>query len=895
MSTVPGGETREIILPPGTYCYVQAINTGKVSTRVGPIAFTLTQQDQLVAYDAEKDKFSKSDPANAIRQTAKAAEGNYLILENPSEERDVQFPKEGSTSDSTPRLAHGRRINVPGPINFALWPGQKAHAIKGHQLRLNEYLIVRIYNAELAIQNWSKAAIAPSSSSTVPPANPDPNAKVTTEIKTAEAKKDAKVDSPASILSTAPDKLNLTNGKLLIIKGTDVSFYIPPTGVEVISENGEANTFVRNAVTLERLEYAILVDENGNKRYAHGPAVIFPEPTERFTEDTVEDGSKTRKFRAIELNAIQGLHVKVIAEYEEGGKKYNVGDELFLTGKENAIYYPRPEHSIIRYGNQTRHFATAIPAGEGRYLMNRETGEITTEAGPRMLLPDPIKEVIVRRILSEKEATLWYPGNRVALEYNQELAASAEVAGTSNANFVNDSAYRSRGGGGGGYEGVGFSGYSGISGFSGRATLGEAGPIEKSSRKVAGDSFNRGTNYTKPRTLLLDSKFDGVPQINVWTGYAVMIVDKQGGRRVEQGPCNVLLNYDETLERFALSTGKPKVTDRLHEDVYLSIYNNKVSDIVEVETKDHVRLNLKLSLVVNFEGDKPEKWFSVDNYVKLLCDHVRSVLKGRIQQTKIEDFYNNSVAIIRDIVLGKSDEKTATRPGMVFEQNGMVVRDVEVLEVVIPDGRISEMLKNAQQEVIRTNIEISGAQRLLEATKQKESISRETAMAKATTETHNRNLEIERVGGELKVVLAKIDSQIQQYGQKQKEVAASEAIAKLSLTEKLARDKAQADQNSAIALAEQQRRIEMLGAEADSIIKRFEAFDGGLAEALVVLGRDETMTKIAQATSVQAMIGGNSVVDALTKVLAGTSVGDRIGKLIAPITRSDSAAVNTRD
>ena len=52
------------------------------------------------------------------------------------------------------------------------------------------------------------------------------------------------------------------------------------------------------------------------------------------------------------------------------------GDEIFITGKETAIYFPREEHSLVRYDGKDKHFAVAIPAGEARYVMNRKTGEI---------------------------------------------------------------------------------------------------------------------------------------------------------------------------------------------------------------------------------------------------------------------------------------------------------------------------------------------------------------------------------------------------------------------------------------------------------------------------------------------------------------------------------------
>jgi major vault protein len=81
--------------------------------------------------------------------------------------------------------------------------------------------------------------------------------------------------------------------------------------------------------------------------------------------------------------------------------------------------------------------------------------------------------------------------------------------------------------------------------------------------------MRRGTQFTPPPMLTLNTKYDGVPSINVWTGWAVQVVDKSGSRRVVVGPETVLLEYDESLEIIELSTGKPKSTDRLVRDVYL--------------------------------------------------------------------------------------------------------------------------------------------------------------------------------------------------------------------------------------------------------------------------------------------------------------------------------------
>src|SRR5699024_5120830 len=132
--------------------------------------------------------------------------------------------------------------------------------------------------------------------------------------------------------------------------------------------------YVRDAITLERLEYCILMNERGNKKYIHGPAVVFPEPDEKVV---INKATNSPKFRAIELSDISGVYVKIICDCEDG----EAGDELFITGKDQKIYYPRAEHSIISYDGNIVHHAVAIPEGEGRYVMDRMTGKIRMEKG----------------------------------------------------------------------------------------------------------------------------------------------------------------------------------------------------------------------------------------------------------------------------------------------------------------------------------------------------------------------------------------------------------------------------------------------------------------------------------------------------------------------------------
>lgn len=863
-------QKRDLVLFPGEYAYMQDQTRGLIKTYVGPSVTTPSGQEFPVSYNLETQRFQRCDLSQVTCHGPQASEGEYIVLENPAV--DGSKPEEGGVKPS-PSLKIGRKVNVPGPVQFALWPLQRATVIKGHHLRSNQYLLVRIYNEEEARTNWSKAVAVRAAGET----------------------------GETTVATAAVDALGLTIGKLLIIKGTEVSFYIPPTGVEVISD--ESNNYVREAVTLERLEYSILVDENGNKRYEKGPQVVFPKPTENFY---VENGN--RKFRAIELNKIQGLHIKVIAEYEEGGETHSVGDEMFITGEHTPIYYPRVEHSIIRYGEKNKHYATALPAGEGRYVMNRETGEIKTECGPKMLLPDPRTKVIVRRVLSDKQVKLWYPGNEEALAYNQQLRALAHNAPSARSGFVSEGdvqrgqqAHRKMLAGG---PSAAFPAsqaqFGALADYSEEdipleatflATTAHQQKVGGSTSKNIGgaaipDAFNRGTSYTQPRTVTLDTKYEGVPSIAVWTGYAILVVSKTGERRVVTGPATILLNYDESLEVLELSTGKPKNTDQLEKTVYLRVANNKVSDWVSVKTKDLVDVTLKLSYRVNFEGT-PEKWFACENYVKFLCDHVRSVLKGMAQKRKVEEFGNSGVDIVRDAILGAASAD-GTRAGMSFSENGMRISDVEVLGIEVNDKAINDMLSRAQHEVVGANIKLHQAEKELEVTQRQEEIARTKAESAAVTAKRNAELLEQRISQDLSVAQAKIKAELE-AAQKQKEAnLAKEEVANVASQGDLQRAKAKADQDAAIETQKQTLRLEGIKAETDAMTKRFDSIQKGFSEALLTLGNQDTLVKVAQAMSVQQFVGGKDVVDVIQKLFNGSGL-DGLLKVV-----TDRAALPTQ-
>lgn len=836
------GNSNELILNPGEFAFLQDNTKGNVQTFVGPLVITQTGQLRPILFG--KGRFTETSLQNAAAQSVSAEKGQYLILENPAmkENGGLKHPVAASNNTSTPDLLHGQKIVVPGPVEFALWPQQAVTLIGGHHLRPDQYLLVRIYDEDAAVANWGDAIV-------VEVGDEDND------------KKDSKNDAEAIVGKTAQE-LDLSLGKLLVIK--DVSFYIPPTGVEVIpAENGE---YVRDALTLEMSEYAILVDSNGNKRYEPGPQIVFPEPTEEFFR---EDGSI--KFKPIELTPAQGLHVKINCDYTDEvwpvvgestdeawpvvgesskvttqKRRFKEGDEVFITGATHPIYYPREEHSIVRYGEHLIHYATAVSAGQARYVMDKNSGKIVTRHGPDMILLNPIDEVFVTRILSDAESLLMYPGNQDSLQHNQALRQSQldryDGSGLLDSEKMVDEF---------------------VDQVKSKSLAYSARP--RAAKAALPDQIKRKTSYTKPHSVTLDDRFAGAPTLKVWTGSAVLLVQADGNRRVEVGPQVVTLDYDETASPLHLSTGKPKTTNELLTTGYLEVANNKVSDIISIETRDGVNVDLKLSYRVSFEGDET-KWFDIDNYVKYLCDHCRSLLKGVIRHHTIRVFYTDPVTVIRDTILGaKTEGEDRCR---LFKENGMVITDVEVLGVTIADAEIGHLLARQQQEVVTNQIAIDRTVQQLEV------VTAEAENEKATLKLRDEVYQLKQG-----LDLAKLADQGVEAA-----VRAAEALKRFEerdVQEAQKRKTETADHEEELRHRTDLVELDIRGEEAETanVIARFGAANGDLAAAIRQLGDEQLLEKVATAMGPMRIIGGGTITD----VLAGL-LGDQGSEMLSRLT-----------
>lgn len=813
---------KDLVLSSNEYSYVLDQTKGFISCLVGPTKMSLSQSDSLVTFNTHTKKFESCSYGEAIKLLTICPENWYCILKNPT--KDNKHPAPGASNVLPDTMEIGKKINIMGPVAFALYPGQMAKVVRGHALRSNQYLLARVYEANAA--NNSQG-----------------------EIRNADGE----------LVETT--KTNYVNGQILVIKGTEVSFYIPPTGIEVIPvDNNDKNGYIREAVTLERLEYCILKDEDGNKRYVHGPQVVFPKPTETFV--TSPKGGFI--FRAVELSKISGIYVKVIAEYKDvdsAGKEivHPVGEELFITGNDQMIYYPRPEHAIITYDGKMMHHAIAIPEGEGRYIMNRLTGEIKTVKGPQMYLPDPRLEVVVKRKLSRRQCELMYPGNKEALAYNEQLSERAvEKAAKNSMSFMDE-----------------------LTAFSINSSINDT-----LANLEAKANISRGTSYTKPRTITLDNKFDGVVTTDVWTGYAVNVISKDGTRKVVCGPQTVMLDYDQTLEELQLSTGRPKTTDNMIHTCFLRHENNKVSDLIHVETKDFVRCSIKVSYCVDFDKNYQDKWFNVDNYIKFMCDRERSLMKKAVKNYTIEELNQNYVDIIRNVAVNKKDSRKEENPdkkehkGRFFPENGMYVNDCEVLSLHIEDEDIAEMLVDHQREIVKKSLQLSAADKRVQVAEKLTVAEKKENKLKSDKLINKMNLQREEA-----IRTLEIQTEVNRKKEAEEEAAAKakkELQTVLDLIGDAERARKDKDMKQEIAFKQELANIEQAKqkAYADTVSAIMGAVSPDLVAALTANANSDMVSALEHAVAPYAIAQGEeSVADVVARLTKGLPIEEAIEKL----------------
>lgn len=353
-----------------------------------------------------------------------------------------------------------------------------------------------------------------------------------------------------------------------------------------------------------------------------------------------------------------------------------------------------------------------------------------------------------------------------------------------------------------------------------------------------------------------------------------VLVTAKNRREMVQGPQTRILAYDEDLEVLTLSTGRPKSDDKLLSTCFLQVEGNKVSDVVRLKTADHVELEALLSYRVSFvsrsgaTGAEPqagqESWFQVKNYVALLCDHLGSILRAAARTNSIEAFHANSTDLLRTAILGKkagavAGETTEKRPGRRFEENGMFVYDVEVLDVRILDADVKKLLSDAQRAAIVSEVGRKQEEMRLANERVREEVNRQIYEAQIVT-----------LGKAVDLEKAKKENAVARLG----------GVIDLDRMEKVGRATNEAEalgiaSTARNAAAEKEAELERKALEAR--VAAFEKQMGALAPELIStlknLGNQSLAAELSKNLAPLAILGGDSVAEVAERLLSALPIG----------------------
>ncbi len=337
---------RDILVASNEYAYVQDLTKGDIVLYVGPTKISLSNTERLVDY--KNDRFvpvAAADASLGVSAFVAASSAQYIVLENPPKDPGAK-PLKGS--NASVELVNGRKIVVPGPAMFPLWPGQRAKVVAGHALREDEYLIVRVYE---------------------------------------------KIEGLAHPI-----------GAELLIEGASIGFYVPRTGLEVVpTERG----YVRKAWRLKRgtgLHLRVVkpfVAKDGGPipagSYVAGQEILLKD-REGFFFPT-ENVEILGLVQSIPLGEREGVYVRHL---ETGRISTVVGPTNHLPDptREELVARPLDAETQALYGlarhDPARAVAVHVPPGFAVLVTGKKTRQVVTGPEIRILAHD--EELAVLRL-----------------------------------------------------------------------------------------------------------------------------------------------------------------------------------------------------------------------------------------------------------------------------------------------------------------------------------------------------------------------------------------------------------------------------------------------------------------------------------------------------------------
>ncbi|MDO8621998.1 MAG: hypothetical protein Q7R80_02105 [bacterium] len=862
-------QQRELVLAPNEVMYVLDRTSGKVLVYRGPYKEALAEASKPVTWDGARFVEAQEIMA-AIQPFVTATEGQYVVLRNPA--KDTARPMSHGKNDATDLLV-GKTIVLQGPTEFPLWPGQTAEVINGHQLDEDQYLEIRVIgpvaveDAErlwpIVREDWWE----PETPAAAAPATPASGA--TTEgAGTDPAKTEPPKAPPAKVEKAAKDCFPL--GAEFIVRGSETSFFIPPTGIIVLPVKDASKPTARLAnvpgAVSDSARVAAACDVLGQELSSGGFRDAYVE--ELRANGTTDERFRPRMAAAVlerwlgrkSLSGNERVRREINAELEGTARVMDIETftrealrklatiagalraeasqqtTLSASGTKPSAKYMRHGVQIAadefvvlvnRIGRRSyvRGPTTAIPCIDQEFVLTEE-GTAVFQAVPidensgvllrtlaEMTVAEARKRVPgVQMLGTPNDTTMLPPGTKLVVWKRQELVFPAdgiEILRRFEASHI----------------------LAGTARYVKDLTTGKT-RVVRGERLYLPDPrveefIERVLSAHEVQLWFPNGGHDPklVPCITVQQGTAAMVLgaDQNGvvTRKVLVGHTVHFLEWDELLAVVAVSgsdPGQAKTYKKGKHICFLWTTGNRINDVGDnLRSKDDCAFVIEYTLTVDFDPAQQDSWFAVDDYVLLVCDEVRSRLLGTMLQHPIHDVATDYIEIVRNAILGKK-EGNQPRPGLPLPRCGARLVDINVRSFRLSDATLQGQIQQLQRASVDESIKTRRSRLELEAQKERADIEADKAEATETLAQAKKDAALAEKRA--------AEEQAQETATLERATAEARIVGDQALDQKRAeadKEKAAATHASAKLAEEQQREIAELAAETRRLVAEVDA------------------------------------------------------------------------
>ncbi len=169
--------------------------------------------------------------------------------------------------------------------------------------------------------------------------------------------------------------------------------------------------------------------------------------------------------------------------------------------------------------------------------------------------------------------------------------------------------------------------------------------------------------------------------------------------RIVFGPELIKLGPHEEFTMLTLSGKKPKVENAI-KSLSIILGPDFMTDIIEVETRDHARLKVQLCYSWRFIVDQKNmddcrRIFTVNDFIGDACKNLAAKIRGAVSTVTFENFHNYSQNLVKTAVFGVDNESGISRTSLQFESNNLLITNVDIQSQEPCDEKTRENLSQS--------------------------------------------------------------------------------------------------------------------------------------------------------------------------------------------------------